>query len=73
MWSLEYGAPSQVNLKSMFTHEIGHALGIEHTKGVRLGEPGKNVMAPTLPTTWVPFSDDEIASVQFLYGPPSSK
>lgn len=53
---------SRFNFLSVATHEIGHAIGLEHVTGVEA------LMNPVVGNTAVPLSDD-IQGVRRIYGP----
>ena len=59
---LPYLDTYEVNLLSLFTHEVGHALGLDHSAYQDA------VMYPTIPFTIDGLHWDDAAGIQALYG-----
>ncbi|RVU32301.1 MULTISPECIES: matrixin family metalloprotease [Neptunomonas] len=65
LWSLELVAPG-FSLFQVFTHELGHALGLAHT------EVPNSLMGAYYSEAFYGPQPDDIAGMQYLYGAPQS-
>lgn len=62
-WTLSVNPKDGINLLGVAIHEIGHSLGLHHSKDPR------SVMFPAFVRTNLDLSVDDIEQVQILYGP----
>ena len=64
---LQFGGPGGYatgDIRRVFTHELGHALGLNHSEG-------DNIMSP-ITSNREALSGDDIAGIQYLYGAPTA-
>ena len=61
-WTLSVNRKDGINLLGVTIHEIGHALGLPHSKELT------SVMHPAFGTTKLDLNTHDIENVQILYG-----
>lgn len=65
LWTTSFGSPG-FDIFQVFTHELGHALGLDHTNVPR------SLMNPYYSEAFSGPQADDFAGMQFLYGPPAA-